>query len=133
MISRLGIYTLLAGLFMGLFTGISSAAAVSTAVQLARRLERGVVVTIMPDSGFKYLSERFWREFSALALNPAYGLYRLLSAPAIGLLHRIGRKRGAFSRLPLAEGWTSQRDFPAPQGGTFMSEYARRQKKAKRR
>jgi len=46
----------------GLFAGISSAAAVFTAVQLAKTLEHGVVVTIMPDSGFKYLSERFWHE-----------------------------------------------------------------------
>jgi cysteine synthase B len=44
----------------GLFVGISSAAAVFTAIRLAQTLEEGVVVTIMPDSGFKYLSERFW-------------------------------------------------------------------------
>ena len=44
----------------GLFVGISSAAAVATAVQLAQGLDQGVVVTILPDSGMKYLSERFW-------------------------------------------------------------------------
>ena len=46
----------------GLFVGISSAAAVFTAIRLAQTLEEGVVVTIMPDSGLKYLSERFWKE-----------------------------------------------------------------------
>ena len=46
----------------GLFVGISSAAAVFTAIRLAQTLEEGVVVTIMPDSGLKYLSERFWTE-----------------------------------------------------------------------
>lgn len=44
----------------GLFVGISSAAAVAAAVAVARELMAGVVVTILPDSGFKYLSERFW-------------------------------------------------------------------------
>lgn len=46
----------------GLFVGISSAAAVVTAVSVAQELDQGVVVTIMPDSGLKYLSERFWAE-----------------------------------------------------------------------
>jgi cysteine synthase B len=46
----------------GLFVGISSAAAVSAAVRMARELEKGVVVTILPDNGYKYLSERFWNE-----------------------------------------------------------------------
>ena len=46
----------------GLFAGISSAAAVFTAIRLAQTLEEGVVVTILPDSGLKYLGERFWTE-----------------------------------------------------------------------
>ncbi len=46
----------------GLLVGISSAAAVAAAVRIAQKLEQGVVVTIMPDSGTKYLSERFWSE-----------------------------------------------------------------------
>ena len=45
----------------GLFVGISAAAAVTAAIQVARELTEGVVVTIMPDNGFKYLSERFWQ------------------------------------------------------------------------
>ena len=46
----------------GLFVGISAAAAVVAAVDVARDLSRGVVVTVLPDNGFKYLSERFWSE-----------------------------------------------------------------------
>ncbi len=46
----------------GLFVGISAAAAVVAAIRAARDLTGGVVVTIMPDNGFKYLSERFWNE-----------------------------------------------------------------------
>ncbi|MBZ5570343.1 MAG: cysteine synthase family protein [Acidobacteriia bacterium] len=49
----------------GLLVGVSAAAAVAGCVQLARQLkknETGVFVTILPDSGDKYLSERFWEE-----------------------------------------------------------------------
>jgi cysteine synthase B len=47
----------------GLLAGISAGAAVVGALQIAAKLEKdepAVVVTILPDSGDKYLSERFW-------------------------------------------------------------------------
>lgn len=44
----------------GLFVGVSAAAAVFVAVQLARTLEQGLVVTVLPDNGWKYMSESFW-------------------------------------------------------------------------
>ena len=44
----------------GLFVGVSSGAAAIAALQVAARLERGVVVTVFPDAGYKYLSEGFW-------------------------------------------------------------------------
>lgn len=40
----------------GLLVGFSAAAAVHAAVQVARELNSGVVVTLLPDSGQKYLS-----------------------------------------------------------------------------
>jgi cysteine synthase B len=51
----------------GLLVGISAAAAVVGCLQIARTLElkrnqEAVVVTILCDSGDKYLSERFWSE-----------------------------------------------------------------------
>ena len=46
----------------GVFTGISGAGSVLGALAVARDLHRGVVVTLLPDNGFKYLSERFWQE-----------------------------------------------------------------------
>ena len=49
----------------GLLVGISAAAAVVGCLQLARRIrknERAVFVTVLCDSGDKYLSERFWQE-----------------------------------------------------------------------
>jgi cysteine synthase B len=47
----------------GLLVGTSAAAAIVGAVQIAKEAEAGsVVVTILPDSGDKYLSEHFWEE-----------------------------------------------------------------------
>ncbi len=41
----------------GLFVGISSGAAAVAALRVARNLEQGVVVTVFPDAGYKYLSD----------------------------------------------------------------------------
>ena len=46
----------------GLFVGISSGAALAVSLRLAARLESGVIVTIFPDGGARYSSERFWNE-----------------------------------------------------------------------
>jgi S-sulfo-L-cysteine synthase (O-acetyl-L-serine-dependent) len=49
----------------GLLVGVSAGAALSACLEIARRLkhdERAVIVTVFPDSGEKYLSERFWSE-----------------------------------------------------------------------
>ena len=50
----------------GLLAGISSGAALFGCLHVARELVKkkqpGVIVTIFPDSGDKYLSERFWEE-----------------------------------------------------------------------
>jgi cysteine synthase B len=41
----------------GLFVGISSGAAAVAALRVAKNLEQGVVVTVFPDAGYKYLSD----------------------------------------------------------------------------
>ncbi|MBN1314354.1 MAG: cysteine synthase family protein [Anaerolineales bacterium] len=46
----------------GIFAGVSGAAAVTGALRLAQNIDSGVVVTILPDAGYKYLSEKFWIE-----------------------------------------------------------------------
>lgn len=47
----------------GYFAGISSGAAALAALQVARELDEGVVVTVFPDAGYKYLSdEKLWEQ-----------------------------------------------------------------------
>jgi cysteine synthase B len=46
----------------GIFAGISSGAAVAGAVKEAEKLERGTVVTLLPDGGWKYLSSGAWTD-----------------------------------------------------------------------
>jgi cysteine synthase B len=47
----------------GLFVGISSGAAVVAALQVASELDEGVVVTVLPDAGYKYLSDKkLWEQ-----------------------------------------------------------------------
>jgi L-lactate dehydrogenase complex protein LldF len=43
------------------------------------------------------------------------------------VLSRLGRRRGGFRALPLAGGWTGGRDLPAPEGGTFLDRWSRRE------
>ncbi|WP_230772111.1 lactate utilization protein B [Sphingomonas sp. Leaf4] len=61
----------------------------------------------------------WWRR---LVLRPR--LYRLASAAAVQSM-RLLAKRGWIAKLPLAGAWTAHRDMPAPEGGTFMAQYAR--------
>ena len=52
-----------------------------------------------------------------LATRPA--LYRLATRLGVRVAGLLGRRSGRLRRLPLAGGWTSVRDLPAPQGRTF--------------
>jgi cysteine synthase B len=45
---------------LGIFVGISTGAAVAGAVRCASQIERGAIVTISPDAGWKYLSTGAW-------------------------------------------------------------------------
>jgi len=42
----------------GLFVGISSGAAAVAALKVAQELDEGIVVTLFPDAGYKYLSDK---------------------------------------------------------------------------
>jgi L-lactate dehydrogenase complex protein LldF len=63
----------------------------------------------------------FWGFF---AKRP--GLYRLSSRAAVRALGAFAGEDGRFTALPLAKGWTAERDFPAPEGETFQAQFARR-------
>ena len=52
-----------------------------------------------------------------LVRRPA--LYRCLTGFGIRVLSMMGRRRGRFTQMPLAGGWTAARDLPAPEGATF--------------
>ena len=57
-------------------------------------------------------------------------VYHLLTGIGIGIMHRLGRRSGAFRSLMLANGWTQVRDFPAPEGDTFMRQWRQKQRSA---
>jgi cysteine synthase B len=55
-------YTKLLAEKEGLLVGTSSGAALAACLNLARDLKRGTIVTVFPDSGEKYLSDKYWDE-----------------------------------------------------------------------
>jgi L-lactate dehydrogenase complex protein LldF len=59
-------------------------------------------------------------------------LYHRLAEIGMRVLGAFGRGRGRFRALPLAGGWTGVRDMPAPQGRSFHSLWAERQREAAR-
>jgi cysteine synthase B len=44
----------------GIFAGVSSGAALSVAVKIGQRMERGNIVVLFADGGWKYMSTRLW-------------------------------------------------------------------------
>ena len=51
----------------GWLVGVSSGAALVACLTVARRIRHGVIVTIFPDGGTRYLSEPFWDEHAGAA------------------------------------------------------------------
>jgi cysteine synthase len=41
---------------------VSAGAALAAALKIAAKIDSGVIVTVFPDGGDKYLSERFWEQ-----------------------------------------------------------------------
>ena len=54
-------------------------------------------------------------------INPF--LYKMITSILIRILSFFGRRKGSFSYLPFATGWTSVRDFPSPEGKSFLSQW----------
>ncbi len=65
--------------------------------------------------------------WSYFASRPA--LYRPLARLAVLALRLGAAGRGLLRRVPFGSAWTRTRDFPAPQGGTFMDRYRRESSK----
>ena len=55
-------------------------------------------------------------------------LYRLATRAAALALGLLGGRKGRFRSLPLANGWTTVRDLPAPEGRSFHNLWVERQK-----
>ena len=99
----------------------------------------GVVCPVkipLPDLQRKLREKEFerrlrpWYERAALrtwawvALRPK--LYGLATRVGMRVLHSLADRNGMIRKLPLAGGWTDERDMPAPAGRTFRDLYAAR-------
>ena len=51
-------------------------------------------------------------------------LYRFGARVAAGLLYVLGGRKRRLATLPFAGGWTDHRDLPAPEGGSFVQQWA---------
>jgi L-lactate dehydrogenase complex protein LldF len=69
---------------------------------------------------------RLWAFF---AKRPA--LYRFATRIGMAGLGLLGKRRGRFTSLPFAGGWTNYRDLPAPQGPTFQARWAKERRSAR--
>ena len=67
------------------------------------------------------------RLWAWLATRPA--LYHAVAEFLGRVLGWAGRERGRFRSLPLAAGWTLGRDLPSPEGRSFHSLWAERQRR----
>jgi len=68
----------------GLFVGISSGAAAVAALRVANELEEGVVVTLFPDAGYKYLSDKSLWE-SPVHANTTLSKVEVVDETSLGL------------------------------------------------
>ncbi len=64
-----------------------------------------------------------WAFFAA---RPA--VYQFGTRIAMAVMGALGRRKGVFTRMPLAGGWTQGRDLPTPQGETFQAAWRQKRK-----
>jgi L-lactate dehydrogenase complex protein LldF len=75
------------------------------------------------NSGVFRLGLGVWTFFAA---HP--NLYQFGTRIAMAVMGTLGRRKGVFRRMPLANGWTQSRDLPAPQGKTFQAAWREKQR-----
>ncbi len=119
--------------------GIEEAGHLPNASTFCGRCEAVCPMRIPLPRMMRHWREReFERNLTPAALRRGLGLWAYFARrPALyhfgsGIICRIlgvlGRRKGAFARLPLAGGWTDHRDLPAPEGRSFQQIWAARRK-----
>jgi L-lactate dehydrogenase complex protein LldF len=121
-------------------TSLEQAGDLPNACTLNGRCQEVCPVNIPLPDVMRQLREQQWRR----KLTPSsvrYGLglwamaakrpwlYRLGTRISVAALRWMAGTRGIVSSLPFAGGWTRHRDLTAPQHGTFMDQYKRKQRK----
>jgi L-lactate dehydrogenase complex protein LldF len=122
-----------------LYAGIENALDLPHASTFCKHCEVVCPVKIPLPDLMRHLRERQfdeklrpWSERVALrawgwvARKPA--LYGFVARLAARFLRLLGGSEGTIHRLPLASGWTMERDFPAPEGKTFRELHKSREK-----
>ena len=104
----------------GLLVGPSSGAALAGCLQIARTLDDAVIVTIFPDTGDRYLSERFWTDANIALDRDAERTIRLHAEAAYpdeccgALIGRDGRVSVALALGNVSDGEKRRRFLVSP-------------------
>ncbi len=116
----------------GLLAGPSSGAALGACLRLARAMRHGVIVTVFPDSGERYLTESLWRDgppwtWSARTRDRAAGRCgRRDSPPCRGGLSGRMLRRAARPRCRLRGRSLPARQPDDRRAATALRRHARR-------
>ncbi len=86
------------------------------------------------EANVRKLNPRRWRWGIAIYMRMlSYPrLYRWGSRVVMPIMAALARKKGRFRSLLLANGWTEVRDFPAPQGQTFLNQWQQQKRQQER-
>ncbi|MFM8745189.1 MAG: LutB/LldF family L-lactate oxidation iron-sulfur protein [Aestuariivirga sp.] len=120
-------------------TGIENARHLPNASTFCGRCEEVCPMRIPIPSMLRHWREKeFERHLQPKAVRWGLGLwafvaqrpklYRMAIALAARVLSNQAHGKGRLSKLPLAGGWTQNRDFPAPQGKTFHQLWKERRR-----
>ena len=112
-------------------TGIETSQHLPQASTFCGKCEEVCPVKIpLPDLLRRWRNQIFKRQLNDLQSRWGMGLWALFAKrPSIyryaanlkmRLLSVLGKKKGHFNYLPLAKGWVSNRNMPAPEGRTFQ-------------
>ncbi|WP_111428509.1 lactate utilization protein B [Rhodobacteraceae bacterium DSL-40] len=115
-------------------TGVEQGGALANASTFCGRCEAVCPVRIpLPRMMRSWREKEFEKRLTPRGMRRGLGLWlwlsrrpkawRFATRTAARVLHRMGRGSGALKRLPFGADWTATRDFPAPEGRTFMEQW----------